>query len=55
MTDAELLKYKKMEIDKFTSKLIQLHQQLIDVETYNFILKHFASDKKICEVFERLI
>lgn len=55
MTDAELLKYKKMEVDSLTYKLIQLHQNLIDVETYNYILKHFTSDKKICEVFERLI
>lgn len=54
MTDAELLKYKKMALDSLTYKLIQLHHHLIDVETYNFIQKHFGFDKKICEVFERL-
>lgn len=54
MTDVELLKYKKMGMDALTYKIIQLHQHLIDVETYNFIQKHLGTDKKFCEVFERL-
>jgi regulator of cell morphogenesis and NO signaling len=54
LTDEELLRYKKMELDSLTLKLIQLHQHLTDVETYNFIQKHFGSDKKFSEVVERL-
>lgn len=55
MTDVELLKYKKMGMDALTYKIIQLHQHLIDVEIYNFIQKHLGTDKKFCEVFERLL
>lgn len=54
MTDAELLIYKKMDIGTFTDKIIQLHQQLIDAETYNFIQRNFGFDKKISEVIDKL-
>jgi len=54
LTDEELLRYKKMELDSLTLKLIQLHQHLTDVETYNFIHKHFGFDKNFSEVVERL-